>query len=443
MEAVTQSAIQLKLHNIHNGTTTIQIANAYHNAITQTSGLNVGDQLPPISVIMAMQFGVAFESGLDNMFSPGFRVNCPTGNCTFPTYQTLTIYTDCYDRSNSLTNKTDNSGNTYTTLPLPGSGELGLLRNSSSGTVAIVAANSSTAYPDPSVFVHPIGPLISTVTTILDFWNGNPVAVQCAYYWSVQTYDGVVNVTTNGELWEEPRQTSLMKQSGQTTYQQLDNVTMQPDECWINGTLFTQKTSTGDWASPNCQYVIANFAQAGVQNIFLDPDYGFNGEALQYGPHNFSRQNDYIRNVYGVSEQSTRAEAISNIMTLSTNAGVMMSKALRVSSGGAQLTSIGFVFSSDFFYHILWYHLALPIALVFGSLVFLLVTMLSSRNVLKWKRSSLPLIFHGLGNKEREAVTHVHEYADMKDIAENMSVKLQRTKEGVRLVSGVDTRFGA
>jgi hypothetical protein len=230
MDALTQSAIQIRRHTFENGTTTLPITTFYGSYQIQTSGDTIGDQIPLSSVIMAMQFGASYTSGLDKIFNPTFSARCPSGNCTFPKYQTLTVYNECYDRSEDISD----SGSYYT-LRVPDGSDLKLLKETSSGVKGLIAAQSSPDYPD-SKLVGNIGPLISTTSTVVDFWN-DPIAVQCAFYWWVKTFEAVVNPSTNLELDERPINTDIY--STKSTYQQPDPINLYPEECWLNGTRIT------------------------------------------------------------------------------------------------------------------------------------------------------------------------------------------------------------
>jgi hypothetical protein len=441
MDALTQSAIQIHRHSFRNGTTSIPVTTFFDGAQLRSSGEELGDQLPYTSVLMAMQFGASYDSGLDYIFNPTFRVSCASGNCTFPKYQSLGVFGSCYDRTTDLV-KSETDTETYYTLPGTDS-DLVFYTETSSGASDIIMADSSTVYPDRALFGD-VGPMIATTSTIIDFWN-DPVAIQCALYWTVKTYQAAVNLTTGYRLDEEQLNVTASFYGGDTKYRQTDPIRLEPDECWVNGTNYSAKDGNGHWTNQNCLFEVSSLAQVGIQNAFMDKAYGFVGGATLNAPNtkNFSNMNHYTMNVYAITKDiEHRADVFAAVRDMTSNVALMIERSIRVVADKPDERAKGIVWSTDFRYKIRWERMTLPILLVLGSAVFLLLTALVNRGDFTWKRSNLPLLFHGLGNREKREAGDVSEYADMKSVARHMAVKLVRTEEGVRLVSG-EHRFDA
>jgi hypothetical protein len=69
-----------------------------------------------------------------------------------------------------------------------------------------------------------------------------------------------------------------------------------------------------------------------------------------------------------------------------------------------------------------------PVLLIVGSAIFSFTVAYTSREHL-WKKSNLPLLFHGLGTREREMFGEIEDYIDMRDTAKRLTVKLGNTEQ--------------
>lgn len=85
-------------------------------------------------------------------------------------------------------------------------------------------------------------------------------------------------------------------------------------------------------------------------------------------------------------------------------------------------------------FHVHWPIMSFPFIVVFGSALFTFLVARQARQHL-WKKSNLPLLFHGLGRRERESCGEIEDYIDMRTKARDIKVKLLTTADGhVRLV---------
>ncbi|KAJ5096671.1 hypothetical protein N7456_007392 [Penicillium angulare] len=86
------------------------------------------------------------------------------------------------------------------------------------------------------------------------------------------------------------------------------------------------------------------------------------------------------------------------------------------------ITIVGTMYSTEVMVKVQWLWMILPALLVLGGNVFLTLTILRSRKKAAWKSSVLALLFHGLRHLDRdEYLTN----SAMKKAAENIHVKLQ------------------
>lgn len=101
--------------------------------------------------------------------------------------------------------------------------------------------------------------------------------------------------------------------------------------------------------------------------------------------------------------------------------------------GSYSLPCKGIMYKEPSFY-VRWEVLTFPLLLLFGSVLFTFAVAAGARQHV-WKRSNLPLLFHGLGQREREGLRgSLEEYGQMKEQAVNMHVEFQETVEGYKLV---------
>jgi hypothetical protein len=97
----------------------------------------------------------------------------------------------------------------------------------------------------------------------------------------------------------------------------------------------------------------------------------------------------------------------------------------RVEAGILQLTTEGTVWRGIFYYRIDWARLGLPAFVVAFAAFFVLYTAIKTRKEYAWRRSALPLLFHGIEDRERIALGDVRSFLTMHDVAEKLHVKLE------------------
>jgi hypothetical protein len=112
--------------------------------------------------------------------------------------------------------------------------------------------------------------------------------------------------------------------------------------------------------------------------------------------------------------------------------GLAKSMTTYIRSSGLSGTenATGTAYRLETFVHVKWPWLAMPVALVAFSGLFLTVTMIvnSRKNVLAWKSNSLALLFHGLEGVDIRGAGEG--LGQMDDIARKTRVKLTRSEAG-------------
>ena len=90
-----------------------------------------------------------------------------------------------------------------------------------------------------------------------------------------------------------------------------------------------------------------------------------------------------------------------------------------------------------FYYSIDWKFLVMPAFVVLSCALSVLYTALQTKNEYAWRRSALPLLFHGLEERERSAHGDLRDINVMQDVAEHMRVRLEEHVDanGARLVT--------
>jgi hypothetical protein len=76
-----------------------------------------------------------------------------------------------------------------------------------------------------------------------------------------------------------------------------------------------------------------------------------------------------------------------------------------------------------------------PIALVVSSTMLFVLTLIVTCHEQPWKTSELATIFHGLAPGDVGALGRVDRYADMRQLAKGVPVRLLETELGLKLVA--------
>jgi hypothetical protein len=397
----------------------------------------IDDPWATTEMMNAIQFGTSYMTGLYEYFYPGPVVDCPTGYCDFGVYQTLGIASECKNRSNDIREESD--GNTY--LTIPGTDLKLYNKGTQKYDRMIITTNSYTDY-DKEIFGKRLGPLIVRTALLIDTEEEEPVAMECALYWNVRTCSGAVDPTTYYFMYETP-----LGDDWDFTEPGSDGSAFtghsDPD-CWVNNRTISKEEYPDLWEE-KCVYAVGNEAHNGIRNFLLDPKDGFVGDSIMKsrdtdsGVNEFTRTNDFVTNVEALAG-SKRDDVVENIPLLFSNVAVLMSHVVRRrgtrGTNGTYTTGAteGYVYRYVFRYRVLWERMIIPAFLVIGSAMFVFITAVLTAREHAWRRSNLPLLFHGLGEAERNACGEPLQLESMELLAKGMCVRLEDGEEGTRIV---------
>jgi len=342
--------------------------------------------------------------------------NCYFGNCTWDHIQTLGVCSKCADISDQII--IDPTDDRYFTTQLY---QIFMRRD-----VGLIESIGNTFYPDASVLPG-IGPLIiHWIAMARGAPNLQPIGIDCALYWCIidQT-----NVTmTNWNITDEILSSnSDFSEAGKTIYGQRTDITLTPDA----GTCFDE---IGTELDPKyCTKTVGYYAQHALQNFFTSPVLGFTGSATHNSTYNgWNIGTEFVQLLYTTIAQSKNVTLNFNII-MENIAYVMTDNIRQASPQHGVSQSFGGTSVWTTFYHIRWGFLVIPTILVVLSIIFLLATIIKSWGQEKWKASLLPLLFHPLHDEHKPGVAP-HRIAELKTIAENKEVRLERTHLGSQFV---------
>lgn len=411
----------------------------------QTTGTVLGDQIPTTAMIASIERGLSEGTSYGNLDQANLALTTPgcySGYCDFGSYQSLAVDVQCQDLSAHVT-----QDESYYYLPTNAALDTALYLDATTNLGEITSAISF-KYPDPSIFlaVDDIGPLIANIFVFAKKWiNVPPVAVECALYWAVYTYNG----TMTGNNWNETIIGAMTNKTTEAKEAAIEgrNLYLEPDDCYINRTLRANHLQVEDLVDhrPECVHLVGARAHRSLQNWFLSPVYGvpgrLNGTTTANGTI-WSRSNPFIRYVdslLDLANSTNAADAISRYIfgnladSMTTTVRYLPRGASSEANGAYVVWSFGVQFDSWRF-HVHWSWIAFPGLLVFACAFFSFYVAFTSREHL-WKKSNLPLLFHGLGPRERDDLGEVEDYLDMKERAGDMKVRFARPAGGrLRLV---------
>lgn len=409
----------------------------------ESSGAEIGDQIPIAAVQAAVDYGLSYGFSWEGD-QPVREPNCTSGNCDFGPYQTIGVDTICID----ISDKIQSNGQDYyipanagldSDLPLPIDGGL-------------INSTTSFLYPDTDWFprLNDLGPLISN-TYIISNWNGSlnqpPFAVECILFWTVITYES----ETLGGYWNE---TSLSNWTAnypinQTSFGQVNDITMTPPYCYVNGSSITDYYSE-DVLDPidgmsECIYTVKYMAQYALQYYLANPAYGMNGDYVSGSCSQcFLAKNKFAGYLAQLLLYSISGDPVGDIQVyMFENLAYFLTTTIRQlprgtmavqgMNGAYTMPSQGIMYDFDRF-RARWGIMTYPTLLIVSCAAFVFTVAMKRRDRV-WKKSNLPLLFHGLGQEDRVSVANIEEYAEMKEKANEMYVHFANTAEGLRMVS--------
>lgn len=366
-------------------------------------GAGPGMNVVPLSTAGAIYTGL-FQSASPH--SNAVTMSCPTGNCTFNPYQSLGICTRCAN----ITDKLSNSSESFGTLinydyKLPN----GLHFQTAMNMVYLM--NGTVDLPLLRVETGGV-PSILNFTAISAAGYGVPPSVsatECALYFCVNTF----NSSVTQSAFHETR-VSTRTSSNATTSAITEDLFLTPDTCYKNGTRH-QSTDA-------CTYHVNWFSGLALSNS-LRPLLRGNGSLFISNRPSWS--SDTLKAVYGIQGNYTDVSSVFHSLSsaLTTHA---RSKVCHAFVNGKTWTMESFV-------QVRWPWMALPIALVVLGFVFLIVTIVKTKNQYIWKSSPLALLFSDLSVDAPQSIRASPSLSGMEDTSKKMNVWLETTNSGVRL----------
>ena len=390
--------------------------------------------------------------GIDDSTFRNNLFECPSENCTFGLYSTLDVCPKCMDATSSITLRDGVYSALNDSLTL-------------SDTDGLANMTSDTSYPTSSAFADSeLGPLIVHYQAMARAQtNQTPVAMECVAFWCVTTFSAQVDSNILSEeyltaisdyylIFDPDSNTNNAtftngSTSARTEYGQKNDITLIPPVSWLN-----------DTQQYNTSFTVLHDAQEALQHTLMT---GFSGvEPLLHGSvvkvGNSSRSSSLAAHLIFGGEGPYDNWDGWNLLDLNltepfTNLTHYMGYAVRMSESSLGFgASYGYSVTASLRIHIRcvtrnpshptqripstdgiagrWPWIAYPWAVVVLVGLFLGGTMYMSKNHGLWKSSSLPILIHGLNDKElsRNLATP----ADMRRDAKHRQAWLENEAEG-------------
>ncbi|KAK5122238.1 hypothetical protein LTR85_004148 [Meristemomyces frigidus] len=434
----------------------VPISNTYYN--DWQYGDKDGDEQPctdcllildfiDIQMISAIDSGFMQPASTSNADNVVQLVDCDTGNCTFAQYTSLAVCSKCADISHTVVIPCDKDD-------CPPSQRIHLPDDSLSlDTInGFVNITSDTLYPNTSVLPE-VGPLIAHYRALgsVGFPETSPYATECAIYWCVQTYSSNVVASSFNEIvstsWTN------LSTSARTSYGDGKDITLSPSHCYVNGTLNRVKNNTVD-----CTFGADAISQRALQN-YLVGDANLTGfltggvETVNATAETASSRwlssslaaNTLIAPCTGYEAGNCTSDFYGLLAQTITNMTYYMTNNLRKTADTGPGFSFGTMTDSETHFHARWGWLAYPIAIVLIALIFVIVTIIKSKDHDPWKSSVVALMFHGFHDADRGTYTKLDDPAEMVRATRNWSVSLldmNGTRTFVRSGSADEEKLG-
>lgn len=358
---------------------------------------------------VALGMKAAIQRGLldINADATNFFVSpqCPTGNCTWTPYTTLSVCARCTDLTSQLKVVNNNDSTATTSLPngLSLSSTPGITQE---GLIAMAVNNTYTANVDSIAYKEWQGPLADVFTIVAEYSHTGPFASECIVQFCIRDHSASV---VNGTFKESELNTPRYFNYSDTT-----NLTDGGKNYSIE---FNTYKGFGDY----------------FESLFNTQVHQTNGlSPVSEWPDGTSQALFYWTN--GTSDHLP----IQMFDNLADSMSLDVRSAARASSPGVA-SSLQSVISVD------WYWMILPLGLLALTFVYLLTVVCVSRasNQEPWKTSSVAVLMHGLMDDEsRSLVKGIERLDDMDDTSEQLKMKIVRKGLGGAETDEYGTQIG-
>jgi hypothetical protein len=413
-----------------------------------------GVSLPITEMVGAIFSGMFFGSGDTQETSLDISPSCPTGNCTFPTFQSLAVCSSCEDLTHTI-KRTCYNGTYEMNLGDPNSTvykrlycEL-FLPNGLKVNISGVGNNIYGAFAS-SGYLPPVGqPKMGN--TILNFSRirgpvqdryGNvtqsPRADQCSLHWCVNTYQSRVN---NGHIYEN---ITHSWHSHTTEYWS--------DRPVMNGRkLVLVPPATSEQHSNNSNFTVAFLATNGLSSWLAEKSTTSNSQAVSVEKGSLSWGPDKSVNSSSNSADMLRVFRDSEVPTLFANMAKSMTRNIRSVNSSQQtmfdgldgflnpITGVGPANGTaqtlQVYISVRWPWLTFSASLVAAAIVLLAVTVINTarRDISGWKSSPLPILLQALEESESDSLRPTRDIVEMEKLASSINVELRDAESGFKL----------
>lgn len=405
------------VHSHENSTIQVCNSSAY---VDYAEGSGPGMNKAPLSTTGSIYTGI-FESQSPN--SNTIMMDCPTGNCTFATYQSLGFCSQCAN----ITDKLDLN----VTSMYPGSSMS--MSSMTSNTYDYTLPNGwnfTTSYSNKYMMnatsnrdllsIDTKGlPLVLNFTTITTDGISMPPdisATECALYFCVHTYNASVD---DGKFKEKLIATDATSNYDPTS---LENAILTPETCYWNGTEY-HAPYTGAIEQEHCTYNVSWLSPLALSNSLSPLMKGSGSLFISNRPDWSSETARAIYGSYGnITEIGNVFQSIASALTTHARSKVCDARVH------------GTTWTSESYVHVTWLWMIMPGALVLFTLIFFVATIFNTRRQFIWKSSPLALLFSNVATEEarNEFETHPH-LSKMEKTSEKIKARLETTANGVRL----------
>lgn len=415
------------------------------------SGYTWPPSSPTSGMLGAIYSGMFFGVQDSNAAAVSLDMNpsCPTGNCTFPPFQSLAICSTCEDVSQTLIRTCPNGNDSsYCQFSLPN----GLKINKTDLADDLLGLVATSGYLDQLQNSTQYGNTFFTFTRIRalhpeDEVNyistlNNVSATQCLLYWCVNTYKAQV---TSGQLYEEVKASWYSN----ATEWWFDRRGAMNDERidLIPPPLANHTNST---ANPN--FTVGYLPSLGISEFLaskltLSNSYAPGPDGSSFGPDetnnasSFTNSQDLLR-IFRDSDMDRLFESLAKSMTRNIRDANASNQAMSSDGFTGPLPGVGLANGTASYDHIYvsvrWGWLTLSVALVLLTINFLILTIFQStrHDVAPWKSSPVPLLFHGLDDNETQRLRKAKGVVEMERLSKDIRVELKDDSgigSGVRL----------
>ncbi|KAI9878887.1 MAG: hypothetical protein M1830_010243 [Pleopsidium flavum] len=361
------------------------------------------------------------EQGIANALfngdsAPRILPSCPTGNCTWPTFNSLGVCSKCVDMTDSVGTR-----GACTVEDL-------LQTNMTNTTCAF-------SFPYGVPFINPYKRSTEPLSLIAWMLNYKPVDSRNAIFAAVNgTYAGVQNPLFALGWLELDYNSSTAK-----------NPISKGLECMFTFCLKSYNVSmmSGKLSSVATPTHLASMDQDSGWNVSAplmghgpDPNVTFDvhysagyhvwERLMEQLPGNATTWSDDISVYMPSSTYMAILNDGDNLPHMLENVALSITDSLLKTSNKTVVGSVGNVKQ---YVRVRWAWISFPIFLVLSTALFLLLTMVGShKNGIKlWKSSSLALLYHGLDNPSEDSAS-INRTSGMDEDAKGVSVRLARTE---------------